>query len=121
MKTHWITPAVLAACLAAPAAFPIAAHAATPPAAFQDRDDWQQPPDSYNDAQRQGFHEGIEAARRDWDRHRRRDADDHRAYKHPPVSHDMRGAYREGFRHGYQVGMRHMNGDHNNQENQQPY
>lgn len=113
MKKNWITPAVLAVCLAAPGAyFSVTAHAAPPSWAasgVQDRDDWDRPPDEYNDAQGQGFHEGVEAARRDYDQGRHKDADDHRIYKRPPVPHDLRDAFRDGFRHGYDMAKRHMN------------
>jgi len=116
MNMKWIAAAALTAGLAAPAGFAVKAHAS--PLApgigqYQDRDqDWERPPDDYRDAQRQGFHEGIEAARRDWNERRHKDADDHRMYKHPPVDRQFAGDFRDGFRRGYSVAMDHMrNGD----------
>ncbi len=117
MDMKWIATAALTASLAAPAGFTIAAHAAPAPAAFgqyqdgqyQNQDpNWQQPPDDYRDAQRQGFHEGIEAAQRDWNDRRHRDADDHEMYRHPPVDREFVRDFRDGFRHGYSEAMHHM-------------
>jgi hypothetical protein len=75
-----------------------------------DHDDWDAPPAEFRDVQRQGFHDGIEAAHRDYDRHRRADADDHEEFRHPHVDRAVREDYREGFRRGYDVGMRHLMG-----------
>jgi hypothetical protein len=89
-------------------------HAATSgpqPAGFgQDRDDWQRPPDEWNDIQRRGFHDGIEGARKDFDNHRRPEVDNRDEYRHPDVPPPMWAAYREGFRRGYDVGMSHLMG-----------
>ena len=79
------------------------------PAGFaQDRDDWERPPDAWNDVQRRGFHEGIRAARDDYRDQRRPDADDRPEYRHPPVPGGLRQAYREGFMRGYNMAMSHM-------------
>ena len=63
--------------------------AATPgpqPAGFgQDRDDWQRPPDAWNDVQRRGFHDGMEGARKDVDNHRRPDVNNREEYRNPSV------------------------------------
>ncbi len=109
MKNKSIAIAALTAALALPAGFMTTAAYAAPaqPAVFQERP-WDQPPDEYRDAQRQGFHDGIEAARRDWQDHRKKDADDHERYKHPPVDRQMHDQYREGFKHGYSEAMHHM-------------
>src|SRR5579863_3656043 len=89
-------------------------YAATPgpqPAGFgQDRDDWQRPPDAWNDIQRRGFHDGIEGAHKDFDNHRRPEVDNRDEYRHPNVPPPMWAAYREGFRRGYDVGMSHLAG-----------
>jgi hypothetical protein len=92
---------------------PIKVQAAASPAiaAAQDRP-WDSPPDEFRDAQRQGFQDGIEAARHDFDAHRRADADNHEAFRHPHVPRDQRDDYREGFRRGYERAMAHLNGDH---------
>ena len=81
-----------------------------PASMAQDRDDWQRPPDQWNDMQRRGFHDGIEGAHKDFGNHRRPDVDNREEYRHPNVPQDMWGAYREGFRRGYDVGMSHLTG-----------
>jgi hypothetical protein len=100
-------------------------HAATPglqPQGFgQDRDDWQRPPDAWNDVQRRGFHDGIEGAHRDVDNHRRPDVNNRDEYRNPDVPREMRRAYREAFRRGYNVAMSHMmNGPMNGPPNGPP-
>ena len=88
-----------------------AATFAPQPSGFgQDRDDWQRPPDEWNDVQRRGFHDGVEGARKDFDNHRRPDVDNRDEYRRPNVPPEMWGAYREGFRRGYDVGMSHLSG-----------
>ena len=116
MNIKWIATAALTAGLAVPAGFAVSAHAAplaTGVGQYQDQEhDWQRPPDDYRDAQRQGFHEGIEAAQRDWNDHRRKEIDDHRIYRHPPVDRQFVHDFRDGFKRGYSVAMDHMrNGD----------
>ncbi len=111
----------LAVCMAAPGTIKAVAHEVQPapsPAQYQgqyqDRDrDWDRAPDDYRDAQRQGFHEGMEAARRDYMDRRHADADDHDVYKHPPVDERDRGQFREGFKEGYRRAMDHMKHDQN--------
>ena len=87
-----------------------ASSIAEPAGIGQDRDDWQRPPDAWNDMQRRGFHDGIEGAQKDFNNHRRPDVDNREEYRHPGVPADMWGAYREGFRRGYEVGMSHLTG-----------
>ena len=115
MNIKWISVPALAFCMAAPAAIKANASPAqpTPSAAqYQDQDrDWDRMPDTYRDAQRQGFHEGIEAARRDYMDHRHADADDHDVFKHPPVEGEARRDFREGFKEGYRRAMDHMKHD----------
>ncbi len=69
---------------------------------------WNEPPSEYREAQRQGYRDGIQAARMDAERHRHKDADDHQMYRHPRVERSMRDEYREGFRNGYDRAMHHM-------------
>ena len=104
---------VLATCVVCSS--PAKAFAAAPQdAGYHDHDhDWDQPPAEFRDVQRQGFHDGIEAARWDFDHHRRPDADDHDQFRHPHVDRAARDDYREGFRRGYEVAMHHMM-DHDN-------
>jgi hypothetical protein len=114
MKMKWLSTVALTAALVVPAGIAARAHAAALPApqGFYQERPWDQPPDEYRDAQRQGFHEGIEAARKDWDRHSHKDADDHERYKHPPVPESLHGDYRDGFKHGYEMAMHHMKDEH---------
>jgi hypothetical protein len=111
MKMKWFSIAALTVSLVAPAGIITAkAHAAPAPAQagyYQERP-WDQPPDDYRDVQRQGFHDGIEAARNDWERHSHKDADDHERFRHPPVDRQFAGDYRESFKHGYSEAMHHM-------------
>ena len=129
MNIKWISIPALALCIGAPATLKAKASEAQPApslAQYQDQDrDWDRPPDNYrNDAQRRGFHEGIEAARHDFQDRRHADADDHEMYKHPPVEGDARHAFREGFKEGYRRAMEHMRHDRNrdhDRDNDQPH
>ena len=69
---------------------------------------WAAPPQELQGAERQGFHDGIEGARKDADNHRPPNVENRDEYRHPPVSHADRAAYRHGFRRGYQVGVEHL-------------
>ena len=71
---------------------------------------WDVPPQELNEVQRQGFHDGIEGARRDFENHRQPDVENRDEYRHPHVPPDVRDAYRDGFRRGYQRGMEHLMG-----------
>jgi len=109
-KFKWLVlpGAVMATCLICsshPKAYAIAQQA---PEYTPGQGGWDQPPAEYRDVQRKGFHDGIEAARKDFDHHRRADADDHDDYRHPHVDSAMRDEYRDGFRHGYDIAMHHL-------------
>jgi len=87
--------------------------AATPASQYQDRDhdrdrDWNLPPQEFRDIQRQGYHDGIEGARKDYDNHRRPDVNNRDEYRHPHVPESARADYREGFRRGYDTAWDHM-------------
>lgn len=85
------------------------------PASAQDRDhdrNWDAPPGELNEIQRRGFHDGLEGAHRDFDNHRRPEVRNRDEYRHPHVPGDQREAYRDGFRRGYEVGVRHLWGGH---------
>jgi hypothetical protein len=69
---------------------------------------WDTPPQEFRDIQRQGFHDGIEGARKDYDNHRRADVNNRDEYRHPHVPDSAKADYREGFRRGYQVAMDHL-------------
>jgi hypothetical protein len=93
-----------------------AAPIANPIAAGAQEGRWDEPPSEFNDARRRGFHEGVEAARHDFESHRHKDADDHGMYKHPPVERELRDDFREGFRRGYDVAMQHMREEHHDHD-----
>ena len=115
-KFSWLAlpVAVIATCLICSSHPKAYATPQQEPGYAQQQGGWDQPPADYRDAQRQGFHDGIKAAHWDADHNRRADADDHDEYRHPHVDRAMRDDYRDGFRHGYEVAMRHMrdHGDH---------
>jgi hypothetical protein len=67
-----------------------------------DPDQWRAP-DSYSDAERQGFHDGIVGARRDYGNNRRPDPNNRDEYRNPNVPDQFRWEYREGFRRGYEI------------------
>jgi len=71
---------------------------------------WDAVPDEFDTLRRQGFHDGIEGARRDYENHRRPDVDNRDEYRHPHLPIEQREAYREGFRRGYRVGINHLMG-----------
>ena len=93
-----------------------AAPAPQPTAGLYQERSWDEPPQEFREAQRKGFHEGVEAARRDFERRSHKDADDHEAYRHPRVERELREDYREGFRRGYEAAMRHMSGEHHDHD-----
>ncbi len=64
-----------------------------------------------DDAGRQGYREGVEEAREDFQAHRRPDPDDHHEFRNPPVPPPMIGEYREGFMRGYEVAMSQLSGE----------
>ncbi|HZD47139.1 MAG TPA: hypothetical protein VE178_00215, partial [Silvibacterium sp.] len=73
-------------------------------------DDWDAPPPEFREIQRQGYHDGVEGAKKDFDHHRMPDVNDRDEYKHPHVSKADRDDYREGFRRGYYAAMNHLTG-----------
>lgn len=84
-----------------------------PPQGYYGQDqggDWNGPPSEFNDIQRRGFHDGLEGSRKDFGNHRRPDVNNRDEYRHPHLPREMREDYREGFRRGYYVGMRHLMG-----------
>jgi hypothetical protein len=69
---------------------------------------WAAPPAELQGVQAQGFHDGIEGARKDYENHRPPSVENRDEYRHPPVHSRDKGAYREGFRRGYQTGVDHL-------------
>jgi hypothetical protein len=77
---------------------------------------WDMPPQEFRDVQRQGFHDGIEGARKDFDNHRHPDVNNRDEYRHPHVPRSARRDYREGFERGYQVAVAHLYGQDNGRD-----
>lgn len=76
---------------------------------------WLQPPAEFKEAQREGFHAGVEAAVKDYDHHRFPDVDRRKEYRHPKIDPAFREDYRQGFRRGYDDAIKHLmktNGQH---------
>ncbi len=76
----------------------------------QDRP-WDAPPQEFDELNRRAFHDGIEAAR--WDFQNRRPPNMNRSgnFRHPPVPRRLRDQYRAGFSRGYQAAQEHMRHD----------
>ncbi|MGA2808448.1 MAG: hypothetical protein ABSE87_09950 [Terracidiphilus sp.] len=115
MKIKWFALSVLSLSLGAAYFATGTAHGTplpSPAAGYgQDRGGWDAPPAEFREAQRQGFHDGIEGARKDFDNHRRPDVNNRDEYRHPRVARDLREDYREGFRQGYDRAMHHLMGE----------
>ena len=76
----------------------------------QDRGGWDTPPGDLQEVQREGFHDGIEGARNDFDNHRRLDMNNRDEYRNPRRPGEQREAYRDGYRRGYEQGASHFQG-----------
>ncbi len=126
MKLKWLVLSLFALSLACwtPMRANAKASPAGSPAAAQDHDDhhhdydhdhdrdWDAPPAEFREAQRQGFRDGIEGARRDFDNHRPPNVENREEFRHPHVARDLREDYRDGFRRGYERAMSHLNNAH---------
>jgi hypothetical protein len=111
MTKTWFAVSALALSLGATSGGLAARAYATPAPSqgqYEGQGRWDEPPSEYRDAQRQGFRDGIEAARDDFNNHRHRDADDHDRYKHPQIEREFVSDYRNAFREGYSRAMHHM-------------
>ena len=75
-----------------------------------DHDDWDTPPHEFREIQRQGYHDGGEGAKKDFDHHRMPDVSNREEYRHPNVPKSDREDYREGYRRGYDAAMAHLTG-----------
>ena len=73
-----------------------------------DRGGWDAPPQEFRDVQRQGFHDGLEAAHNDFDNHYPPNVEARREFRHPPVPHQLQDDYRDGFRRGYDRAFSHF-------------
>ena len=72
---------------------------------------WDAVPPEFREAQQRGFQDGIRGARKDFENHRRPDVNNRDEYRNPKfIRPEDRHDYREGFRRGYYVAVRHMYG-----------
>lgn len=110
MKRTWAVCSLMTASLAVPAAFYTMAWGAppAPAAAAYQEPAWDVPPAEFREAQRKGFHEGVEAARKDYDHHLAPEVERHGEFRHPPVDCSMHEDFRDGFRRGYETAMQHL-------------
>ena len=77
-----------------------------------DRGGWDQAPQEFRDAQRRGFHDGVEGARRDFQNHRPPSVNNRDEYRNPRfIAPPDRRDYREGFRRGYAIAVQHIYGN----------
>jgi hypothetical protein len=113
MRLKWFALPMLAMAVGVVSSSPSKAYAAASqaPGYVQDQPGWDAPPAEFRDVQRQGFHDGIEGARKDFDHHRRPDVNNRDEYRHPHVDRAVREDYREGYRRGYDVAMHHLMGE----------
>lgn len=115
MKTKWMMGSFLALSLVASGVVLAKANAAAqgpPPqgAYAQETGGWDVPPHEFSQIQQQGFRDGVEGARKDFDHHRAPNVEDRAEYRHPHVDASARDDYREGFRRGYDAAMNHLEG-----------
>ena len=117
MKLRWIILSGLALSLGTSSLVTAKASASplgsVPSSYAQDHEEngWDAAPAEFRDIQRQGFHDGIEGARKDFDNHRAPNVNNRDEFRHPHVSPSAREDYREGFRRGYDVAMHHLMGE----------
>ena len=83
-----------------------------PPHEYRSENGWDVPPSEYQEVGRQGYHDGIEGARKDYENHRKPDVNNRDEYRHPHVSGRDRDTYRQAFRAGYDRGVDHLMHDH---------
>lgn len=108
MRLRWVALPILATAVGVIRFSPSKAYAAVPQGYVQDQPGWDTPPGEFREVQRQGFHDGIEGARKDFDHHRRPDVNNREEYRHPHVDRAAREDYRAGYRRGYEVAMHHL-------------
>jgi len=106
MTRNKLAAPLLAIALATPG-FAVALTPAPAPM-FAQESAWDTPPAEFRDIQRQGYHDGIEGARKDYDKHRRPDVNNRDEYRKPHVPDSAKADYREGFRKGYDAAMDHL-------------
>ena len=106
----WIVPALAVVLFSSNAA----AHAqygpppGPPPEPGYRQGGWDVAPPEFRAAQQQGFHDGVEGARKDVQNRRFPNVNNRDEFRHPHVPRDLRADYRQGFERGYDVAMRHL-------------
>lgn len=103
-----IIAVVAAGVLALAPSVAVNAWAAQAPPPDWGHESWATVPPDYSGAQRKGFFDGVEGARKDYQNHRLPDVNNRDEYRHPPVHKDDWEAYRHGFRHGYAAGVNNL-------------
>ena len=82
------------------------------PAFLLAQEPWAVPPSEYQrDVQRQGFHDGAEGARKDFQNHRKPNVENRDEFRHPRFGGPDRELYRDAFRQGYEAGVQHFYAD----------
>ena len=123
-STRWLVPAfsvVLAASAAVASAQYYGQPGPPPPPPGYGQGGWDQAPQEFRDAQRRGFQDGVQGARKDYDNHRPPNVNNRDEFRNPkfiapPDRHD----YLQGFRRGYAVAVQHIYGGNPNPYNR-PY
>ena len=69
---------------------------------------WLQPPPEFREMQRQGFHAGVQAAVKDFDRHKDPDLERHKEYVKPKVDRSYVPDWRDGYKRGYNDAYKHL-------------
>jgi len=112
MTIKWLALPMIAMAACVVSSSPSKAYAATQqgPSYVYVQGGWDAPPAEFREVQRQGFHDGIEGARKDFDHHRPPNVNGREEYRHPHVDASVRDDYREGYRRGYDTAMRHLTG-----------
>jgi hypothetical protein len=111
MKTRALTIAALALFTASTTGVMAAQYYGPPPARYAQEPGWEQVPQEFRAAQQRGFRDGIEGARRDFQNHRPPNVNNRDEFRNPHfISPPDRADYRMGFRHGYDVAVRHIYG-----------
>jgi len=90
---------------------PMMQNGPPPPPPDHDRNGWDAPPQEFRDMQRQGFQDGVQAGRRDFESQRPPNVARTQGFRHPPVRSNDRDEYREGFRRGYDAAFSHFRED----------
>ncbi len=109
--TRWMGPVLSLALLAGVDAARAQYGGPPPPPQAYQQGGWDVAPPEFRAAQQRGFHDGIEGARRDFENHRPPNVNNRDEYRNPKfIPSPDRRDYRQGFRQGYDVAVRHMYG-----------